>query len=91
VITELWITLWGNLLEWLFSGLPAYVAPDWVSGLAGAAGQVFGMAGSMGVWFPAPLVMGILVALLAVWLVSFTIKVMRLVLSLFTGGGGSAA
>jgi hypothetical protein len=45
----------------------------------------------MGVWFPAPLVLTVLGALLTIWLVSFSIKVIRMVVSLFTGGGGSAA
>lgn len=91
MILEWLMTLAANLFEWMFAGVPAYVAPSWVSSLGGAAGQVFAMAGSMGVWFPAPLVLTILLALLAFWLVSFGIKITRIVISHFTGGGGSAA
>lgn len=91
MIVEWLLTIAANVFEWMFSGLQPYEPPDWVTGVAGAAGQVFSMAGSMGVWFPAPLVLTILGALLAVWLVSFSIKVIRMAASLFTGGGGSAA
>lgn len=91
MIIEWLMGLAANLFDWMFSGLPPYTPPDWITGLAGAVGQVFSVAGSMGVWFPAPLVLTILLALLTVWLISFGIKVIRLVVSLFTGGGGSAA
>lgn len=91
MIVEWLFTLAANLLEWLTSGLPTYTEPEWISGLAGAMSQVFSVAGSMGVWFPAPLVLAVLTALLTFWLVSFGIKLVRMILSLFTGGGGSAA
>jgi hypothetical protein len=91
VIIEWLMSLAANLFDWMFSGLPAYTPPTWITGLSGAVAQVFAVAGSMGVWFPAPLVLSILLALLTFWVVSFGIKVIRLVVSLFTGGGGSAA
>lgn len=91
MIIEFLMTVAANVFDWLFSGLPPYTPPDWLSGLSGAAAQVFSVASSMGVWFPATLVLTILGALLAVWLVSFGIKVARMAISLFTGGGGSAA
>lgn len=91
MILEFLMTVAANVFDWAFSGLPPYTPPDWVAGVGTAAGSVFGMAGSMGVWFPASLVLIILAAMLAVWLVSFSVKVIRMAISLFTGGGGSAA
>lgn len=91
MIVEFLMTLAANVFEWAFSGLPPYTPPAWVTGVGSAAGSVFSMAGSMGVWFPASLVLTIVAALLAVWLVSFSVKVIRMAISLFTGGGGSAA
>ena len=91
MVVEFLMTVAANVFEWAFSGLPPYTPPDWVGGIGSAAASVFGVAGSMGVWFPAQLVLTILAAMLAVWLVSFSVKVIRMAISLFTGGGGSAA
>jgi len=45
----------------------------------------------MGVWFPSTLVITVLTGVLALWLVGFGIKIVRIVASFFTAGGGSAA
>lgn len=83
-----------KLLAWifglLFSLFPTISVPDWLS-ISGPVGSVFGAAGSMGVWFPVQLVATVLATLLVVWGSSFLIKAARMVVSLFTGGGGSAA
>jgi hypothetical protein len=91
MISEWLMALAANLFDWLTSNLPAYQEPAWIGQLAGAAASLFQMAGSMGVWFPGALVLAVLLALLGFWLVGFGVKLARMVLSLVTGGGGSAA
>lgn len=83
-----------RLLGWIFSALfalfPTIPVPSWLS-IDGPVGTVFQAAGSMGVWFPVQLVATVVGTLLVVWASGFVIKAARMVVSLFTGGGGSAA
>lgn len=91
MITGLLLQLAGTVSHFLLGALPVVPVPGWLSGLAGAIGTVFGFVGSMGVWFPGPLALTVITALLAIWVTGLAIKVARMILSLFTGGGGSAA
>lgn len=91
MITEWVLGVGGWLLTALTSVIPSVTVPTWLSGSDSAFSTVFAAAGSMGVWYPAPLVAAILAGLLALWLAGFVIKVARMVLSVFTGGGGSSA
>ena len=91
MITQWLLGIGVSLLHGLFSVLPVVTAPDWLTSNNGAFSTVFADAGSMGVWFNAPLLIVVLSALLVLWLAGFTIKLARMVLSLFTAGGGSAA
>ena len=81
----------GWLLHTLLGALPVIPVPVWLTGNDSAFSTVFSAAGSMGVWFPSTLVVSVLSGLLVIWLASFVVKVARMVLSLFTAGGGSAA
>lgn len=91
MIAEWVLGAFGWLLHALLSVLPVVEVPSWLSGSDSAFSTVFSAAGSMGVWFPSTLVVTVLVGLLAIWLTAFGVKVVRMVLSLFTAGGGSAA
>ena len=90
MITEWLLTAFGWLLHSLLSVLPVVTVPDWLSGNDSAFGMVFSAAGSMGVWFPSTLVISVLTGVLALWLIGFGIKLVRVVASFFTAGGGSA-
>jgi hypothetical protein len=91
VITQWVLGIGAGLLHGLFSVLPAITAPDWLTSNNGAFASVFADSASMGAWFNAPLLIVVLSGLLVLWLTGFTIKLARMVLSLFTAGGGSAA
>ncbi len=91
MITEALLRLGGWLLHAVLSVLPVVTVPSWLTGSDSAFSTVFSAAGSMGVWFPSTLVVTVLSFLLVAWLASFGVKVARMVLSLFTAGGGSAA
>jgi len=91
VITEWVLGVGGWLLHTLLGALPVMSVPGWMSSNDGAFSTVFGAAGSMGVWFPSTLVVTVLLAVVATWLVGFGIKLVRIVASFLTAGGGSAA
>lgn len=91
MITEALLNFFASIFDWLLGSLPTIEAPEWLSSISSVAGTVFGYANSMGAWFPTGLAFAVAGTLVATWLIAFGIKAARLVLSLFTGGGGSAA
>ena len=91
MITDSILSVGGWLLHTLLSALPVVTIPSWMSSNDGAFATVFSAAGSMGVWFPSTLVVTVLGSVLAFWLIGFGIKIVRIVASFFTAGGGSAA
>lgn len=91
MITDLIIRMFGAVAHAVMSALPTLPVPDWLSSADGAIATVFGVAGSMGAWVPVTLLGTVLAAVLAAWAVGFSIKGARIVLSLLTLGGGSAA
>jgi hypothetical protein len=90
MITAAILSLLGWLLHAVLSIVPSIPVPSWLSD-DGSVGTVFQAAGSMSVWFPITLATTVLVAVAAIWLAGFGIKAARMVVSIFTGGGGSAA
>jgi hypothetical protein len=71
----------------LFPALPDVSAAT--SGIQTAIGTIMGYAASLGVWLPFSTAGAALTIILAVFGVACIIYVVRLVVSLFTGGGGS--
>jgi hypothetical protein len=90
MITDGLLNFVGSILHAVLSVIPAVPVPGWLSGGSSAVGQVLGYVGSMGVWFPGPLALTVIGALLAVWLVGYGVHIARMVISLFSGGGGGA-
>lgn len=91
MITGLILKFFGFVLHAVLSVLPTISVPSWLTSADGAITTVFQAAGSMSVWFPIALASTVLLAVLAIWAVAFGIKAARIVVSLFTGGGGGAA
>ena len=91
MITDAILSFFGGILHSIMQALPVVEVPGWLSSGSSAVAGVFGLVGSMGVWFPGGLALSIIGTLLAVWLIGFGIKIARIVISLFTFGGGSAA
>jgi len=90
MITDAIINFFGGIFDWLLGTLPTVAVPDWLNSASSMAGTVFGFANSMGVWFPTGLAFTIAGTLVATWLIAGGVHVGRMVLSLFTGGGGKA-
>lgn len=90
MITEK-ILEWGaSLLSFITGSVSVPDPPGWISATNSPIAVVFQAVGSMGVWFPAGVVITVIGAVFAARLVGLGIKAGRMVLSLFTGGGGNA-
>lgn len=89
VLSGVWSFVWG-----LIPGLPSLVT-DFVDSSADSfdlfADVVAPFVSVLQVWQPVVVVLAVAGAWAATWFASVGIKVVRMVLSLFTGGGGSVA
>jgi hypothetical protein len=90
MITEALANFFLGLVAALLSFLPTNDPPAWLTGIGGAIGTVYGYAGQMGVWFPVTLVRNVALAVLGAMLAGFVVKVVRIIASFVTVGGGSA-
>lgn len=90
MITEAIANFFLGLVAAALSFLPTNTPPAWLTSIGSAVGTVYGYAGQMGVWFPVTLVRNVVLAVLGAMLVGFGIKVIRIVTSFLTVGGGSA-
>lgn len=79
------------ILGELIDSVPVTEVPSWVNTGANFIPTVFNFAGSMGVWFPWGVLGVVLASVVGVWIASFVLKVVRIIISHVTGGGGSAA
>jgi hypothetical protein len=91
MITNAVMSALASVVAAILGALPAVPVPSWLSGASDSFGKVFAFADSMSVWFPVPLALTVLAALMTIKLTAFGIKVLRIGISHVTGGGGSAA
>lgn len=92
MITQSFIDGMFSLLQWVLNSIPADAAPpEWLQGGVAAMRSVLEMAGLLNTWVPVGLVVQMANFMVLAMLVNSSIKMLRLVLSLFTGGGGGAA
>ena len=91
MITEAVIWVFSRLAAFLIGLLPDWAAPDWllssVAVLAEAVGKITMLSG----WVPVSAVGHVVMFMLACSALALAFKSGRMVLSLATGGGGSAA
>lgn len=71
--------------------LPTIAVPSWLTTAGSAVSTVLGYASTMGAWIPLDVGLTVVGAFLSCLAASFGIKLVRIVLSFFTAGGGSAA
>jgi hypothetical protein len=92
VITEFLIWVLAEFVRLVFSVLPSLPSPaPLLGGVNSGIGQVVSAAGALSFWVPFGQVSAAVAVVLAVVLVVFGIKLVRIVASFLTGGGGSAA
>lgn len=89
MITATLIDVLGFFLGALLDALPQTDVPPWLADAGSYIPTVFSFANSMGVWFPWGVLNMILPGVVAVWLAAFGIRICRIVISHFTGGGGA--
>lgn len=75
----------------IFAIMPDFTVPAWFTGATVAIGSLFSNAASMGVWIPIALAVNVAGALFTAMMGGAIIKLLRIVASFLTAGGGSAA
>ena len=90
MITQKLLEFGVYLLELIVGVVRFPPPPSWLAEPTGAVATVFQLANSMSVWFPMALALTVLAAVFAARFSGLAVKIGRMVLSLFTGGGGNA-
>lgn len=90
MVTDLLLGWLGALWSWLMGLFPVITPPDWLTGINAALTTVTSHIGGMGRWLPFGLLGGVLATFFAILAAGFVVKVVRIVASFFTAGGGSA-
>lgn len=92
MITEAMLVLLGLFVRTVFGLFPPLPDPAPILGnVTGGVGQVFAQAAALAYWVPFPATGAALAVVAAVAAVAFAIKLVRIVASFLTLGGGSAA
>ena len=80
-----------SFVAWLLGLFPTISMPSWVDSIATYAAQGIDTANGFHNWLPLSALRNGLVFVLACSAMVLTVRGFRIVLSLFTGGGGGAA
>jgi len=81
-----------DLMTWIGAQVAGLVppVPSWVTGLPGMISTVVGKLNEGGAWFPVELLAPVLVAVVLTYVAGLAIKLVRIVASFLTLGGGGA-
>lgn len=89
--------IWEGIVSafvWIVNGvvslIPTDAPPAWLNDGAGYLNTLMESAAGLGAWIPWSLAVTVLGAVLSCVVIGFTIKVVRIVASFLTVGGGSA-
>jgi hypothetical protein len=91
VITEGILSVIAGFVSFIGGLFPEVSVPGFVSDLSGLVSDLAGIMAPMGDWIPFASARNATLAVVGAILVALTIKFVRVLLSLFTGGGGGAA
>ena len=91
MIVEWFLAALKAFLVWLLSLFPDVAVPSWVANADGWFTTLLGNAASMGAWVPWTLLLSVAGVVAVCLAAGFTIKLVRIVASFLTLGGGSAA
>jgi hypothetical protein len=84
------VTQLTAFFSWVIGNLPAPTVPTWLTGLDSAVSALTGFVNQLQAWIPSTLALVVLSSLVVAIVVSIGARIARMVLSLFTGGGGNA-
>lgn len=91
MIFEAIVSVFAGFVSWVFSLLPNDDPPAWLLSSTGALRTVWSYAAGLGAWIPWDVAGYVVAAVLSCVGIGLAIKVLRIVASFFTAGGGSAA
>lgn len=84
------IAVFVGLLKAIAALIPKADVPAWFTSASGTLSDWLGYASSVGVWVPIPLMLTVMSAILVSIVTGFVIRLVRVIASFFTAGGGSA-
>jgi hypothetical protein len=90
IVEWVWAQLCG-FFGWLLGQFPTFTLPGWWTDTVSYLGQGVDLINVIHNWLPLTAIRNCLVFLLAVQVSVLAVRAFRIVLSLFTGGGGGAA
>lgn len=90
MIVEWFLGVIASVVHAVVGWIPVVPVPGWFTSATDGLSTVFAFASSMGAWFPLTIGTTVLSAVFASVVIGFGVKVVRIVLSFFTAGGGSA-
>jgi hypothetical protein len=91
VIVEGLIKMFTGFVRFVLDMFPHDAPPGWLASASEALTTVWGYAAGLGAWIPWSFVGTVTAAVVASVALGFTLKLIRIVASFFTAGGGSAA
>lgn len=91
MVTSWFLDVLSGFWAWLIESFPAPDPPEWWDTVQGAIDTVNDHITGLGAWLPFPLLRTVLGTVFALLLISLAIKIVRIVASFLTAGGGSAA
>ena len=91
MITFWLLQLMGGLLSLMVSLVPTFDMPTWFTGLGATLDEFSAHAVGMDSWVPFDSLTTVVGFVLTVVPIGFAIRLVRIILSLFSGGGGNAS
>jgi hypothetical protein len=91
MVVEGFLSAVGWVVNGIFTAIPDIPVPGWFTGSIAAIQALFGAATTMGVWVPVPLAISVAALLFTALMGGAIIKLVRIIASFLTAGGGSAS
>ncbi len=80
----------AGLLTWLAGLLPTGSVPAWFASTSASLNTWLGLTAGLGAWMPVGLMLQVFAAFLLSLVAGFAIRLVRIIASFLTAGGGSA-
>lgn len=90
MLVEWFVVIAADLLKALLAHIPGVAVPDWLNAAGSEVSTLLARGAGFGHWFPFALAGQVALAVTLCASAGILLKIGRVVLSLFTAGGGSA-
>lgn len=91
VILEALLTVFTGLIRMVIRLFPTTPAPSWLADGDGLLQTIWSYGSGLGAWVPWTTVAQVFAAVISCLVAALSIRLVRIVASFLTGGGGSAA